>query len=81
VHVQVSDNYRGCPAKARIRWDTFKRGIQAAQAAATKGGSPIESFTPEIVELAGAVCFWRHMEPSQRRFAQDGVAFLKQHLR
>jgi D-psicose/D-tagatose/L-ribulose 3-epimerase len=78
VHVQVSDNYRGCPGKGQVRWDTFKRGILAAQAAGYKGGIAIESFTPEIKELAGAVCFWRHMEPSQDGFAEDGLKFLKQ---
>ena len=77
VHVQVSDNYRGCPGKGQVRWDTFKRGILAAQSAGYKGGIAIESFTPEIKELAGAVCFWRPMEPSQDGFAEDGLAFLK----
>jgi D-psicose/D-tagatose/L-ribulose 3-epimerase len=77
AHVQVSDNYRGCPGKGQVRWDTFKKGILAAQAAGYKGGIAIESFTPEIKELAGAVCFWRHMEPSQDGFAEDGLAFLK----
>ena len=77
VHVQVSDNYRGCPGKGQFRWDTFKRGIVAAQAAGYQGGIAIESFTPEIIELAGAVCFWRPMEPSQDGFASDGLAYLK----
>lgn len=74
VHVQVSDNYRGCPGKGQVRWDAFKRGIDAS---GYKGGIAIESFTPEIKELAGAVCFWRPMEPSQDGFATDGLAFLK----
>jgi D-psicose/D-tagatose/L-ribulose 3-epimerase len=78
AHVQVSDNCRGCPGKGQVRWDTFKRGILAAQAAGYKGGIAIESFTPEIKELAGAVCFWRPMEPSQDGFAQDGLRFLRQ---
>lgn len=77
VHVQVSDNYRGCPGKGQVRWDTFKRGIELCQAAGYQGGVAIESFTPEIVELAGAVCFWRPMEPSQDGFATDGLAYLQ----
>jgi D-psicose/D-tagatose/L-ribulose 3-epimerase len=77
VHVQVSDNYRGCPGKGQVRWDTFKRGLEACQAAGYRGGVAIESFTPEIVELANAVCFWRPMEPNQDEFATDGLAFLK----
>jgi D-psicose/D-tagatose/L-ribulose 3-epimerase len=78
AHVQVSDNYRGCPGKGQVRWDTFKRGILAAQAVGYKGGIAIESFTPEIKELAGAVCFWRPMEPTQDGFAEDGLKFLRQ---
>jgi D-psicose/D-tagatose/L-ribulose 3-epimerase len=74
VHVQVSDNYRGCPGKGQVRWDAFKRGIVAS---GYKGGIAIESFTPELKELAGAVCFWRPMEPSQDGFATDGLAYLK----
>ena len=78
AHVQVSDNYRGCPGKGQVRWDTFKTGIESACAGGYRGWIAIESFTPEIQELAGAVCFWRPMEPSQDGFAQDGLAFLKQ---
>ena len=78
VHVQCSDNYRGCPGKGQVRWDTFKRGIETCVAAGYKGGIAIESFTPEIQELAGAVCFWRPMEPSQDGFAEEGLKFLKQ---
>lgn len=81
VHVQVSDNYRGCPGKGQVRWDKFKAGIRAAQSAGYQGGIAIESFTPEIKELAGAVCFWRPMEPSQDGFAEDGLAFLKELFR
>ncbi len=77
VHVQVSDNTRGCPGKGQVRWDAFKRGIEAAQEAGYRGGVAIESFTPEIQELAGAVCFWHPIEPSQDGFARDGLAFLK----
>ena len=38
VHVQVSDNYRGCPGKGQVRWDAFKRGIDAAVALGYGGG-------------------------------------------
>ena len=30
------------------------------------------------IPLAGAVCFWRPMEPSQDGFAEDGLKFLKE---
>jgi len=75
VHVQVSDNYRGTPGKGQIRWDRFRRGLEVA---GYQGGIAIESFTPEIKELAAAVCFWRQLEPSQDGFASEGLAFLRQ---
>ena len=58
--------------------DKILEGDGRGQEAGYKGGIAIESFTPEIVELAGAVCFWRHMEPSQDGFAEDGLKFLRQ---
>ena len=77
LHVQVSENYRGTPGTGQTRWDSFKRGLDAV---GYQGGISIESFTPEIKELAGAVCFWRPMAASQDAFASDGLAFLKQAL-
>ena len=77
LHVQVSENYRGTPGTGQTRWDSFKRGLDAIGYA---GGVSIESFTPEIKELAGAVCFWRPMAASQEAFASDGLAFLRRLL-
>jgi D-psicose/D-tagatose/L-ribulose 3-epimerase len=37
----------------------------------------IESFTPEIKELAGAVCIWKNLAPNQDDFASEGFKFLK----
>jgi D-psicose/D-tagatose/L-ribulose 3-epimerase len=35
------------------------------------------SFTPEIKEIAGAVCIWKPLAKSQDGFASEGLAFLK----
>ena len=42
--------------------------------------SDIESFTTENKALAGAVCFWRAMAPSQDEFAREGLRFLRKLL-
>lgn len=55
--------------------DAFKRGIDAA---GYRGGIAIESFIPKIVELTGAGCFWRPLEPSQDGGATEGRTFLQQ---
>jgi D-psicose/D-tagatose/L-ribulose 3-epimerase len=41
----------------------------------------IESFTPEIRELAGAVCIWRKLAGDQDEFAGEGLKFLRGLLR
>ena len=74
IHVQVSENYRGTPGTGQTRWDAFYRGLSAIN---YQGVVSIESFTPAIKELAGAVCIWRPLAASQDGFAQEGFRFLK----
>lgn len=75
IHVQVSENYRGTPGTGMTPWDSFACGLEKIN---YQGVISIESFTPEIKELAGAVCFWKNMAESQDAFAKDGLQFLKQ---
>lgn len=74
LHIQVSENYRGSPGTGQTRWDAFKRGLEAVN---YEGIVAIESFTPEIKELAEAVCIWYPFADSQDDFASEGLAFLK----
>jgi len=77
IHIQVSENYRGTPGTGQTPWDYFKKGLININ---YQGVVSIESFTPEIKELAGAVCIWKNLAPSQDGFAQEGIHFLKQLL-
>jgi D-psicose/D-tagatose/L-ribulose 3-epimerase len=74
IHVQVSENHRGTPGTGQTPWNSFKKGLENIN---YRGVVSIESFTPEIKELAGAVCIWKNLAPSQDAFASDGIAFLK----
>lgn len=74
IHVQVSENYRGTPGTGQTNWAAWKRGLEAVN---YQGTISIESFTPEVKELAGAVCIWKPLVPSQDGFAKDGYTFLK----
>jgi len=74
IHVQVSENYRGTPGTGQTPWQSFKSGLEKVN---YNGVVSIESFTPEIKELAGAVCIWKNLAESQDGFASDGIAFLK----
>jgi D-psicose/D-tagatose/L-ribulose 3-epimerase len=74
IHVQVSENYRGTPGTGQTRWEALRKGLEAIN---YNGVISIESFTPEIKELAGAVCIWRPLAEDQDQFASEGLAFLK----
>ncbi len=74
IHVQIADNYRGTPGTGSVRWESLRKGLENIKYG---GVISIESFTPEIKELAGAVCIWRHLAPDQDLFASDGLAFMK----
>lgn len=74
IHVQVSENYRGTPGTGLTPWNDLRDGIREI---GYEGVVSIESFTPELKELAGAVCFWKPMAESQDAFATEGLAFLK----
>ena len=74
IHVQVSENYRGTPGTGQTNWAAWKRGLDAIN---YQGTISIESFTPEVKELAGAVCIWKPLVPSQDGFAKEGMEFLK----
>lgn len=74
IHVQVSENHRGIPGTGLTPWNDFKLGLEDIN---YKGAMVIESFTPEIKELAGAVCIWKNLADSQDGFAIEGLKFLK----
>lgn len=75
IHMQVSENYRGVPGTGQTPWALVRRGLQRIN---YQGIVSIESFTPEVKELAGAVCIWKHLAPTQDGFASDGYKFLRQ---
>ena len=78
IHVQVSENHRGIPGTGQTQWESLKKGLERV---GYKGTVSIESFTPEIKELAGAVCIWKNLAASQDGFASEGLAFLQRLLR
>ncbi len=74
IHFQVSENYRGAPGSGQTRWEDIKAGLESIN---YHGSVSIESFTPEVKELAGAVCIWKKFSESQDQFAIDGLRFLR----
>jgi D-psicose/D-tagatose/L-ribulose 3-epimerase len=78
IHMQVSENYRGTPGTGLTSWTSIKEGLAKIN---YKGVVSIESFTPEVKELAGAVCIWKKLSRSQDEFAKEGLDFLKKLLK
>lgn len=77
VHVQVSESHRGISGTGSFDWVGLKNGLEAID---YNGHIVIESFTTDIKELAGAVCFWRQFAPNQDTFAKQSLHFLKNHF-
>ena len=75
IHVQVSENHRGIPGSGLTPWRDFILGLSDIN---YRGAVVIESFTPEIKELAGAVCIWKNLAESQDQFAIEGLRFLRE---
>ena len=74
IHVQVSENHRGIPGTGLTPWAEFAMGLEDIN---YKGAMVIESFTPEIPELAAAVNIWKKLADTQDAFASEGLKFLK----
>ena len=75
LHVQVSENHRGIPGTGLTAWEELRAGLNAI---GYRGVVSIESFTPEIKELAGAVCIWKNRAGSQDEFARQGLEYLRE---
>jgi D-psicose/D-tagatose/L-ribulose 3-epimerase len=74
LHVHASENDRGVPGTGQVAWRAVADALQAMRYG---GAVVIESFTPEVASIAGAVCLWREVAPSQDALARDGLAFLR----
>jgi D-psicose/D-tagatose/L-ribulose 3-epimerase len=73
-HVHACENDRGTPGAGHVDWD----GVLGALAAIGYAGQiVIESFTPEIREIARAVSLWRPLAESSDALVRDGIGFLR----
>lgn len=77
IHVHASESNRGTPGSAVAGWDDLARGLKEI---GYNGPVVIETFTPEVKEIARAAAIWRPLAASQDALAADGLKFLKQLL-
>jgi D-psicose/D-tagatose/L-ribulose 3-epimerase len=76
-HFHSCENDRGAPGSGHVEWDGV---FEALSDVGFDGMIVIESFTPEIKEIARAVSTWRPVARSGDDLARDGLAFLKESL-
>ena len=74
AHVHASESNRGTPGRGLVAWDQLRRGLQET---GYDGAVVIETFTPEVKEIARAAAIWRPLAASQDLLARDGLHFLR----
>jgi D-psicose/D-tagatose/L-ribulose 3-epimerase len=73
-HVHTCENDRGAPGSGHV---DFAGVFRALDEIGYDEDVVIESFTPEIVEIARAVSMWRPLAPDGDTLASEGLAFLR----
>jgi len=68
------ENDRGTPGTGLVRWEEVYRGLREIE---YHGWIVIESFVPDIEELARVCAIWRKLAPSADTLAGDGLENLK----
>jgi D-psicose/D-tagatose/L-ribulose 3-epimerase len=73
-HFHACENDRGVPGSGQVHWPEVAAALKAID---YQGAVVIESFTPQLEEIARAVCLWRPLAPDQDTIARDGLHFLR----
>jgi len=74
VHFHVADNHRGCFGRGTVPWDKVFSALAEIN---YRGAIVIETFVPEVVEVAIAAAIWRKMASSADELAIEGYEFIK----
>jgi D-psicose/D-tagatose/L-ribulose 3-epimerase len=73
-YFHACENDRGTPGTGLVRWDEVYRGLRHA---GYGGWIVIESFVPDIRELARVAAVWRRLAPSADYLAGQGLKNLR----
>lgn len=73
-HFHACENDRGVPGTGQVHWQAIAQALKQVD---YRGAVVIESFTPDLEEIARAVCLWRPIAPDQDTIARDGLKFLR----
>lgn len=73
-HFHACENHRGTPGTGLVPWNEIKNAFSEI---CYTGNLTIESFAPDIPELAASGYIWKPLADSQDQFAADGLSFLR----
>ncbi|MFW6181881.1 MAG: sugar phosphate isomerase/epimerase family protein [Spirochaetota bacterium] len=73
-YFHACENDRGTPGTGLVRWEEVYRGLKDA---GYEGWIVIESFVPDIPELARVAAVWRRLAPSADHLAGEGLRNLR----
>ena len=74
-YVHACENHRGIPGKGLVPWTEF---FLALKDIGYDDCITIESFDPEMENIAKLICIWRKLAESPEQLASEGLAFLKE---
>jgi len=73
-YVHACENQRGIPGTGMVPWEEFYRGLKAV---GYDGWITVESFDPDMENIAKLCCIWRKFADSPEELASQGLRFLK----
>lgn len=73
-YVHACENQRGIPGTGQIPWTDFFKALKRVQ---YNGCITVESFDPNMENIARLCCIWRKLADSPEQLASEGLKFLK----
>jgi D-psicose/D-tagatose/L-ribulose 3-epimerase len=73
-HVHAAENDRGTPGTGQVHWTELRDGLRDVD---YDGRLIIESFNPDIPDLANFIKLWRRVERDQDTLAREGLRYLR----
>ena len=72
-YIHACENQRGIPGRGQVPWLDFFRALKAVN---YQGCVTIESFDPNMPEIARLCCIWRQLADSPEQLATEGLNYL-----
>jgi D-psicose/D-tagatose/L-ribulose 3-epimerase len=73
-YIHACENQRGIPGRGQVPWLDFFRALKSVN---YQGCITIESFDPNMPNIARLCCIWRKLADSPEQLASDGLSFLR----